>query len=138
MGNGSKKEIAKCKNYIDKNQITSKVTWAGWQKDPWHYLKDKNIDGVILTSNFEGLPMVFLESISRGVPVISSQFDGYDDVVKDKINGFSYEPGNIDKLTEIIGKIKDIKDKKKTQNSINEFYNDNYFAKLDDIIKQIC
>lgn len=137
VGNGSKEEIAKCKNYIAKNQITSKVTWAGWQKDPWHYLEDKNIDGIILTSKFEGLPMVFLESISRGVPVISSQFDGYDDVVKEKINGFSYEPGNIDKLTKAIAKIKDIKDKKKIQNSINEFYNDNYFAKLDNVIKEI-
>ena len=90
-----------------------------------------------MTSKFEGLPMVFLESISRGVPVISSQFDGYDDVVKEKINGFSYEPGNIDKLTKAIAKIKDIKDKKKIQNSINEFYNDNYFAKLDNVIKEI-
>ena len=34
-------------------------------------------------------------------------------------------------------KIKDIKDKKKIQNSINEFYNDNYFAKLDNVIKEI-
>ena len=137
VGNGSKEEITKCKTYIDKNQITSKVTWAGWQKDPWRYLKDKNIDGVILTSKFEGLPMVFLESISRGIPVISSRFDGYDDVIKEKINGFSYEPGNIDKLTKAIAKIKDIKDKKKIQNSINEFYNDNYFAKLDNVIKEI-
>ena len=90
-----------------------------------------------MTSKFEGLPMVFLESISRGMPVISSRFDGYDDVIKEKINGFSYEPGNIDKLTKAIAKIKDIKDKKKIQNSINEFYNDNYFAKLDNVIKEI-
>ena len=137
VGNGSKEEIAKCKNYIAQNQITSKVTWAGWQKDPWRYLEDKNIDGVILTSKFEGLPMVFLESISRGIPVISSRFDGYDDVVKNGVNGFSYQSGNIDGLTKAIIKIKDIKDKKEIQGSINEFYNDNYFAKQNNIIKEI-
>lgn len=56
--------------------------------------------------------MIFLESISRGIPVISSQFDGYDDVVKDGINGFSYRLGNINKLTKVISKIKNIKNKK--------------------------
>lgn len=137
IGNGSKEEVAKCKDYAAKKRITSKVTWAGWQKDPWKYLEDKDIDGVILTSKFEGLPMVFLESISRGVPVISSQFDGYDDVVKDGINGFSYQPDDTVELAKVICKIKDIKNKKGIQESITKFYNDNYFAKLDNIINNM-
>lgn len=137
VGSGSKSEIAKCTEYISQHKINARVNWAGWQKEPWKYLQSKNIDGVILTSKFEGLPMVFLESISRGIPVISSRFDGYDDVVKENINGLSYPSGDIKLLVHKIDQIKRLKDKGKIQNSINEFYVNNYFSKLDATIKQI-
>lgn len=135
VGSGDPSEVNMCKDYIRDNKFQDKVTWAGWQKDPWAYLRDKNIDGTILTSKFEGLPMVFLESIARGIPVISSKFDGYDDVVKNEINGLIYEPNNFKKLGDNLTKIKILTDKNKIQSSIQNYYSDNYFKVLDAILE---
>ena len=133
---GGGKDEEECKRLCKELEISNHVKWHGWTENFWDTLSNQPF-ALILTSKFEGLPMVFLESISRGIPVISSRFDGYDDVVKNGVNGFSYQSGNIDGLTKAIIKIKDIKDKKEIQGSINEFYNDNYFAKLNNIIKEI-
>lgn len=135
IGSGYPEEEQKCKKFISSNNLQKNITWAGWQKSPWEYLKDKNIDGTILTSNFEGLPMVFLESISRGIPVISSQFDGYDDVVKEDVNGLSYKLNDVHKLKSCILKIKNIKDKELIQDSISSYYSDNYFKFWDQYLQ---
>ena len=44
--------------------------------------------------------MVMLETVARGIPVITSKFKSYDDIVKENINGYSYSLGNIKELTE--------------------------------------
>lgn len=81
------------------------VSWIHfWQSDPWKYLIDQNVDAVVLTSSFEGLPMVFLEAVARGIPVVSSRFAGYDDVVQDGVNGLSYVPDDIDGLVKTINR----------------------------------
>lgn len=134
IGTGSKEEIKKCKNFIAKKDNAIKVTWAGWQKKPWDYLADKNIDASILTSTFEGLPMALLESIAHGIPVIASRFDGYNDVVKENINGLSYPMGNISQLQSCLSKIKTINNSQQIQDSINNYYSNKYFANLDKII----
>jgi UDP-D-galactose:(glucosyl)LPS alpha-1,6-D-galactosyltransferase len=134
IGTGSKEEIDRCKRFIENSGNSAKVTWAGWQKQPWNYLADKNIDASILTSTFEGLPMALLESIVRGIPVIASRFDGYSDVVKEHTNGLSYQMGDVDQLRDCIFKIKSINNPKQIQNSISNYYSEIYFANLDNII----
>jgi len=57
-----------------------------------------SIDCTVLTSKFEGFPMVLVESISQGIPVISSDCPtGPADIVN-KDNGVLYSVGNTDQL----------------------------------------
>lgn len=65
----------------------------------------------VLSSRFEGLPMVLLEAMSRGLAVIS--FDcptGPKDVITDKKNGILVENGNIELLSKAIEKLINDKD----------------------------
>lgn len=93
-------EILKCQEFIRRISIHQKIIWHGWVKDPWTEVKE--LDAVILTSKYEGLPMVLLEAISYGIPVISADCPtGPRDIIN-KDNGLLYNPGNISELKQSI------------------------------------
>lgn len=48
----------------------------------------KKADLFILISDYEGLPMVVIEAMSQGVPVISSDVGGVHEIIKNGINGY--------------------------------------------------
>ena len=55
----------------------------------------------------EGLPNVLLESMSMGVPVVSSNLGGVPEIVIDGKTGYMIEPGNSDQLADAIQKLWD-------------------------------
>lgn len=109
-----------------------------WTPDPWSViLDDTHPQALVLTSNFEGLPMVMLEAISRGIPVITSKFDGYDDILQEKINGVSYQTGNVKELQKCFDLVQSINwDSQAIKQSINKFYNTQYFERLRDVLNE--
>lgn len=48
-------------------------------------------DLLMLPSNYEGLPMVILEAMSLGKPVIASNVGGISEIVQNNVNGFTVE-----------------------------------------------
>lgn len=57
---------------------------------------------VIMPSRYEALPMVALESLAIGRPLIASNTDGLKDVVVDGVNGRLFPCGDIRKLSECL------------------------------------
>lgn len=116
------------------------VNWHGWKKYPWKLAEQEGINYLIMTSNFEGFPMVLLEAISRGIPVISSNcISGPEDIITDD-NGYMYQLHNLDQLhqtiNEAINRHNDW-NQEKIQESITDCYEANYITHLQTALKQI-
>lgn len=108
-----------------------------WTPDPWSVILEKiHPQALVLTSKFEGLPMVILEAVSRGIPVITTKFDGYDDIIQEKINGLSYQQGNLDDLQKCFDMTQSISwDTRAVKQSINKYYTEHYYSHLRDVLK---
>jgi colanic acid/amylovoran biosynthesis glycosyltransferase len=85
---------------IRKNQIEDRVTLLG------HVATDKiddlyrRSDAVVLTSRSEGIPLVLMEAMARGKPVLAPAITGIPELVIPGKTGFLYAPGKIEDLTE--------------------------------------
>lgn len=61
----------------------------------------KHADLFILVSDYEGLPMTIIEAMSHGLPVISSDVGGVNEIVKNGVNGFVV-PNEVNNFTDKI------------------------------------
>lgn len=66
-------------------------------------LKDASV--FVLPSYYEGLPIAVLEALAAGLPIIATPVGGIPEVVRDSYNGFLVTPGDIQALTNAIGKL---------------------------------
>jgi glycosyltransferase involved in cell wall biosynthesis len=69
--------------------LASRVHLVGYVHDPEHLLVDSDV--VILTSEAEGLPLVALEAMSLGVPVLASAVGGLPELITDGRDGYLIE-----------------------------------------------
>lgn len=86
--------------FIKDNGLSGNVFMKGFVTD----LKDKisDYDFGVLTSFSEGFPNVILEYMASGLPVISTDVSGIKEIVEDGKNGFLFEPGDSDKLQNLL------------------------------------
>lgn len=79
--------------------LESQIDWVGFQQDVNHQLQQ--MDLFVLPSLYgEGLPMVVLEAMATGVPVVASRVEGIPEAVRDGVDGLIFEPGNANDLAE--------------------------------------
>ena len=96
---GDGDDLSKCKEYAKKLKIDRNIIWHGWKKNPW--LQMVQVDALLMTSKFEGLPMVILEALQRGIPVVTSNCStGPEDEIIDGENGYLFSPNNVQDFTE--------------------------------------
>lgn len=77
LGNGKEEESIRCK--IKELNLDQRVTIVDFKKNPYPYLK-KAI-GLILTSDYEGLPTVILEALALKKPIISTKCGGVCEII---------------------------------------------------------
>lgn len=134
---GDGKDRRRCQEYLLKYypNIKDKVSWEGWEKNPWKSID--SADTLILTSLYEGLPMVLLEAISRGLPCLASQVDGPTSVIQPSVNGELYKKGDKHdfsiKLHKNLERHYNIDLMKK---SIDKFYADKYINRFINVMKK--
>ncbi|WP_164506784.1 glycosyltransferase [Lapidilactobacillus bayanensis] len=137
---GAGSGLVKCKAYIKRHpQLRTRVNWHGWVTNPW--LEIKQADALLLSSKFEGLPMVMLEAMSHGVPCISTDCPtGPNDIIEDGKTGFLYPIAEIGKLHHILKQVVSgyqFVDEVAVQNSITDFYDQHYFTNFEKAMTEI-
>lgn len=103
---GAGPDEEKLKKLAEKLGISDRVSWLGFRKDP--YSEFKEITALLLTSRYEGFPMVLVEANQRGIPVISSDCEsGPKDIVIAGVNGYLYREGDMDEFVRIVSDVID-------------------------------
>ncbi len=75
----------------------------GWQTDmPEVY---RNLDIVVLTSLWEGLPCVFSEAMAGELPIVATNVDGAREAIVHDDNGFLHEPHDVEGMAESVLKL---------------------------------
>lgn len=124
-------------DYIRLKKLKEKVILKGWVEDPWSDIESATC--LVLTSKYEGLCLVLLESIARGLPVISSNVRvGSSDIVKNGVNGYLYVSGNLEEFRQklrFVGMENKLIFNRDISESINDFYEENYYKNLIRIFK---
>jgi glycosyltransferase involved in cell wall biosynthesis len=76
------------------------IKFLGWQDNIARLLSE--IDILLLTSRWEGLPVVILEALASGVPVVATDVGGVPELVANGVNGFVEKKGACKKLADDI------------------------------------
>ena len=77
-----------------------KLSIIGEIDNPKNYYMDSDL--LLILSKYEGLPLVLLEAMSFGLPVISSRAGGIPEIITNLQNGILLEKTTIDDLTKNI------------------------------------
>ena len=97
LGDGSL--FTKCKKYAEGKRIN--IDFLGFQEEPLQYLIGSKC--LLITSKYEGIPMVALEALSCLKPVISTPTDGLLELIVPGKNGYICETDE-----EFVNRISDI------------------------------
>lgn len=99
-GTGSLKK--ECEQYVEENGIQPAVTFLGYVPPsdlPQYY---NAADVLVLASETEGTPMVALEALACGTPVIAPNVGGLTDLIVSGINGLLLEDASPKKIASAI------------------------------------
>jgi N-acetylgalactosamine-N,N'-diacetylbacillosaminyl-diphospho-undecaprenol 4-alpha-N-acetylgalactosaminyltransferase len=85
-------------------QLQDNVLFLGRQQNPFHFFEKALF--TMLTSKNEGFPMVLLESLALGTPVVSFNCDsGPSELIQDRQNGLLVENQNQQEMTEALNEM---------------------------------
>jgi glycosyltransferase involved in cell wall biosynthesis len=84
VGGGSKE--ADLKQQAARLGVSDRVVFTGWRPDAIDLMQ--LFDCFVLSSRFEGMPMVLLEAMALSKPIVATAVGGVPEVVQEGYNGF--------------------------------------------------
>lgn len=106
------------------------LSFLGYRSDIQNVISQ--LDFVVLSSLWEGLPLTPIEAYSVGKTIVATAVDGTTEIVRDGVDGCLAEPGNADAIAEkIIYLIEHSEKRKEMEKMAGERYEKEFsFAKL--------
>lgn len=84
--------------------LESAVDWTGFTRDVDSALE--SLDLFVLPSLFgEGMPMVVLEAMAAGLPVVATSVEGVPQVITDQQHGRLAEPASVESLAKVLAEL---------------------------------
>ena len=101
VGDGEEKE--QLQKLVEIKGLRDKVLFMGYRNDIQNVMKQ--LDFVVLSSLWEGLPLTPIEAYSVGKTVIGPSVDGTPEIICDGVDGYLIEPRNPAQLAEKMNKL---------------------------------
>ncbi len=98
VGTGSKENMLKTK--VNKLKLNHKITFTGYKSYIHNFLK--KFDIMVIPSLHEAHPLVLMEAMGHGKPIIASAVGGIPEVIDDCQNGLLTPPADSDTLKEAL------------------------------------
>lgn len=99
---GTGAEEKRLKEFCEGNNLNDVVKFLGWIDKEEKVKLLETSDILVLPSYNEGLPVAILEAMSYGLPIISTKVGSIDEAVKDGVNGYLIEPGDVEDMERVI------------------------------------
>ena len=120
-GSGKQDEADKIRDFITENDLQDKLVVKGLEKNQDLIYGDKGI--YVMTSRYEGLPLVLLEAQQYNLPIVSFRCPtGPNEIIEDGVNGYLVECYDTDKLSE---KLLELMEDEALRQSFSEHAKDN-------------
>lgn len=85
--------------------VTARVAFLGYQPQEAVAEELSRSDLLVLPSFAEGVPVVLMEAMAAGLPVIASRVAGVPELVEDGTSGFVTPPGDLETLIDRLGRL---------------------------------
>ena len=92
----------KLKNLREKLGLQKKVSFEGYVSEKLKPIYYSAADAFVIASTSETQAIVVAESMACGTPVVGANSFAIPEIVADGKNGFLFEPGNVEQLSEIL------------------------------------
>ncbi|MCE1166344.1 MAG: glycosyltransferase [Bacteroidetes bacterium] len=89
---GQGEDRSNLENLIRENGLSDFVCIEGYKTDIFDHIV--KYDGLVMSSRYEGVPYVVLESMAIGLPVVSTKVGGIDNVIKNGQGGIIVDEGD--------------------------------------------
>ncbi|MBP1746219.1 MAG: glycosyl transferase [Deltaproteobacteria bacterium] len=136
LGEGPERESLS--RLVDNLAITEKVSFLGFQDNPYKFISKADV--FVLPSRYEGLPMVILEAMACGAPIVSTDCkSGPGEILQNGRHGVLIPPEDVNALSTAILKL--LRDKTlregfsvSAKERVKEFIVENIVPKYEEMI----
>jgi glycosyltransferase involved in cell wall biosynthesis len=105
---------------IRRHGISKHITLLGWQSEKDMPEVYRNLDVVVITSLWEGLPCVFSEAMACELPIVATNVDGAREAIVNGENGYLHEPHDVEGMADSVLKLIGNPDLRRTQGEVGK------------------
>ncbi len=100
IGEGDTEELV---SLAEDLEISERITFSGWQEDPWENLRDAC--ALVMPSLHEGFSLTIIEALACGMPVLSTPVGGATEIIEEEKNGYFFGGETGISLTDLLNRL---------------------------------